>query len=75
MALYGPGAGIQGRYGGRTRPRKGTTGRAGGGKRPAEEELAEADRLNRRLATRLLVDGVGDKDARTSTGKASGAQG
>lgn len=40
-----------------------------------KEELAEADRLNRKLTTRLLVDGVGDKDAQTSTGKASGAQG
>lgn len=40
-----------------------------------KEELAEADRLNRKLTARLLVDGVGDKDARTSTGKASGAQG
>lgn len=40
-----------------------------------KEELAEADRLNRRLAARLLVDGVGDKDARTGTGKASGGQG
>ncbi len=38
-------------------------------------ELAEADRLNRQLMTRLLVDGVGDKAAATSIGKAAGGQG
>lgn len=37
-------------------------------------ELAEADRLNRQLMTRLLVDGVGDKSAVTAIGKAAGGQ-
>lgn len=37
-----------------------------------EAELRESDRLNRQLTTRLLMDGVGDKDAAKSTGKASG---
>lgn len=41
----------------------------------SKAELAEADRLNRRLTTRMLIDGAGDKDAQTSTGKASGGQG
>lgn len=34
-------------------------------------ELREADRLNRKLTARLLVDGVGDNTAASSTGKAS----
>lgn len=34
-------------------------------------ELDEERALNRKLTARLLVDGVGDKDARTSTGKAA----
>lgn len=36
-----------------------------------EQELAEERRLNRQLTTRLLVDGVGDRSAATSIGKAS----
>lgn len=37
-----------------------------------QAELREADRLNRQLTTRLLIDGTGDKDASTSTvGKAA----
>lgn len=36
-----------------------------------EAELREADRLNRKLTARLLVDGVGDNTAASSTGKAS----
>lgn len=35
-----------------------------------KSELAEAEKLNRQLTVRLFVDGVGDKDARTSTGMA-----
>jgi len=35
--------------------------------------LREADRLNRKLTARLLVDGVGDNTAASSTGKASDA--
>lgn len=35
-----------------------------------EAELAEERRLNRQLTTRLLIDGVGDKGAATSIGKA-----
>ena len=38
-------------------------------------ELAEADRVNRQLTTRLLIDGVGDKDAAPGIGKAAGDQG
>ena len=34
-----------------------------------ERELAEERRLNRQLTARLLVDGVGDKGAASSTGK------
>lgn len=37
-------------------------------------ELREADRLNRQLTTRLLVDGVGDKGAATNIGKAGEGQ-
>ena len=37
-------------------------------------ELAEADRLNRQLITRLLIDGVGDKDGAPGIGKAAGGQ-
>lgn len=40
-----------------------------------EAELREADRLNRKLTARLLVDGVGDNVAATSTGKASDGHG
>lgn len=40
-----------------------------------KEELAEADRLNRKLTARLLIDGVGDKDARTGIGKAADGHG
>lgn len=40
-----------------------------------ERELAEERRLNRQLTTRLLVDGVGDKDASKNTaGKAADGQ-
>lgn len=35
-----------------------------------KSELAEAEKLNRHLTVKLFVEGVGDKDARTSTGKA-----
>lgn len=34
-------------------------------------DLAEADRLNRKLATRMFIDGVGDKGAVTNIGKAA----
>jgi len=37
-----------------------------------EAELREADRINRKLTTRLLVDGVGDKDGATNIGRAGG---
>ena len=40
-----------------------------------EAELREADRLNRELTARLLVDGVGDNTAASSTGKASDGHG
>ena len=36
-----------------------------------EAELREADRLNRQLTAKMLIDGVGDKDVATSIGKAS----
>lgn len=40
-----------------------------------EAELRQADRLNRQLVIRFLVDGVGDKDASKSTvGKVGGGQ-
>lgn len=39
------------------------------------QELDEERALNRKLTARLLVDGVGDKDARTSTGKAADGHG
>lgn len=35
-------------------------------------ELAEADRINRKLTARMLIDGVGDKDASHNTAKAAG---
>lgn len=35
-------------------------------------ELAEADRVNRKLTARMLIDGVGDKDASNNTAKAAG---
>lgn len=35
-----------------------------------EVELREADRVNRKLTTRLLVDGAGDRSAATNIGKA-----
>lgn len=38
-------------------------------------ELREEARRNQQLRTRLLVDGVGDKDAPSATGKASGGHG
>lgn len=38
-------------------------------------ELAEADRLNRQLTTRLLIDGAGDKDAAPGIGKTADGQG
>lgn len=37
-------------------------------------ELREADRLNRQLTTRLLVDGTGDKGAATGIGKVGEGQ-
>lgn len=37
--------------------------------------LVELESTVRQLQTRLLVDGVGDKDAQTATGKVSGGQG
>ncbi len=40
-----------------------------------EAELHEANRLNRKLAARLLVDGVGDNAAASSTGKADDGHG
>lgn len=40
-----------------------------------EAELREANRLNRQLTTRFLVDGVGDKGAATDTGKVGEGQG
>lgn len=40
-----------------------------------EAELREADRLNRKLTARLLVDGVGDNVDATATGKASEGHG
>ncbi|WP_418734865.1 helix-turn-helix domain-containing protein [Desulfovibrio sp.] len=40
-----------------------------------EAELREADRLNRKLTARLLVDGVGDNADATATGKASEGHG
>lgn len=40
-----------------------------------EAELREADRLNRKLTARLLVDGIGDNTAASSTGKASDGHG
>ena len=40
-----------------------------------EAELNEANRLNRKLAARLLVDGVGDNAAASATGKASDGHG
>lgn len=40
-----------------------------------EAELREADRLNRKLTARLLVDGVKDNTAASSTGKASDGHG
>lgn len=40
-----------------------------------EAELREADRLNRQLTTRLLIDGTGDKDgAKSTVGKAADGQ-
>jgi len=40
-----------------------------------EAELREADRLNRKLTARLLVDGIGDNTAASSTGKARDGHG
>lgn len=40
-----------------------------------EAELREADRLNRKLTARLLVDGVGDNADANNTGKASDGHG
>lgn len=40
-----------------------------------ERELAEERRLNRQLTARLLVDGVGDKGAASSTGKTGEGRG
>ena len=40
-----------------------------------EAELHEANRLNRKLTARLLIDGVGDNGAASSTGKASDGHG
>ncbi len=40
-----------------------------------EAELNEANRLNSKLAARLLVDGVGDNAAASATGKASDGHG
>ena len=40
-----------------------------------EAELREADRLNRKLTARLLVDGVGDNADASNTGKASEGHG
>ena len=40
-----------------------------------EAELREADRLNRKLTARLLVDGVGDNADANNTGKASDGYG
>lgn len=37
-------------------------------------ELAEADRVNRKLTARMLVDGVGDKDASHATSRAAGQE-
>lgn len=34
-----------------------------------EAELRQADRLNRQLTTKILIDGVGDQVAATNTGK------
>ncbi|WP_297849317.1 helix-turn-helix domain-containing protein [uncultured Desulfovibrio sp.] len=39
------------------------------------QKLAAQEAEIGRLRNRLLVDGVGDKDAQTSTGKAAGGQG
>lgn len=39
------------------------------------KELEESNRLNRQLVTKLLIDGAGDKDGQTTTGKtANGAK-
>lgn len=38
-------------------------------------ELLEANRQYRQLSARLLIDGVGDKNAATGIGKAAGGQG
>lgn len=40
-----------------------------------ERELVEERSLNRKLTTKLLIDGVGDTGAATSTGKASDGHG
>ncbi len=40
-----------------------------------KNELAETDRVNRQLSARLLIDGVGDKNAATGIGKAADGQG
>ena len=40
-----------------------------------KSELAEADRVNRQLSARLLIDGVGDKNAATGIDKAADGQG
>lgn len=40
-----------------------------------KQELAEADRLNRQLTARLLVEGSGDKAGQASIGKASAGHG
>ena len=40
-----------------------------------KDELAEADRLNRKLAARLLVEGSGDKGEQTNISKASAGHG
>lgn len=39
------------------------------------QKLAAQEAEIGRLRSRLLVDGIGDKDAQTSTGKAAGGQG
>ena len=41
----------------------------------AKISALEADRLNRKLTARLLVDGIGDNTAASSTGKASDGHG
>ncbi len=40
-----------------------------------EAELREADRINRKLTARLLIDGIGDNAAVPATGKAEGGHG